>query len=141
MSNTLKGLYEASNPDKCGTPKAYYKSSWELAFMEMCDKHPAILHWSYEPVKIPYQHPFTHKYTVYVPDFIIVFLDKKHKQKAQIVEIKPAKQAFAEKAKTKDDKMSTIVNAAKWEAAYNYAKHNGMTFKILTEHDIFRNPK
>jgi len=141
VKKTLKGIYEATNATKTKTPRAYYKSSWELAFMRFVDEHPSILHWAYEPCKIPYKHPLTNQYTVYVPDFLIVYVDSKKKQQAQLVEIKPAKQAFADKARYKDDKLALIVNAAKWEAAATYAKNHGMTFKILTEHDIFRNPK
>lgn len=141
MSQTLKGFFESKNPGKTGTPRPYYKSSWELAFMRMCDEHPSVLQWAYEPIKIPYTNPITNQRTVYVPDFLIVFVDSKRKQKAQIIEIKPAKQTFMDKAKHKDDKMALIINAAKWEAASHYAKNHGMTFRILTEHDIFRNPK
>lgn len=141
MRNTHKGIYEATNPDKTGTPKANYKSSWELAFCKMCDSHPAIIHWSYEPIQIPYMNPLTHKQTVYVPDFLIVFLDKNHKKQTQIIEIKPSKQTYMEKAKRQEDKVQLAINSAKWKAATKFAKTKGMTFRILTEHDIFRNPK
>jgi len=141
MSKTLKGIYEAKNTSKTRTPTPYYKSSWELAFMRFVDDHPSILNWAYEPCKIPYKHPLTNQYTVYVPDFLIVFIDSKKKQQAQLIEIKPSKQTSLEKARYKDDKLAVIVNAAKWEAAAAYAKNHGMTFRILTEHDIYRNPK
>lgn len=141
MSRTLKGIYEAVNIDKTGTPKAHYKSSWELAFMKMCDAHPAIIKWAYEPIRIPYVNPITQKNTVYVPDFLVVFIDKKMKQKIQIIEVKPSKQAHMGKARTQDDKIQLAVNTAKWEAATRYAKAHGMTFRVVTEYDIYRNPK
>ena len=134
---THRGIYEATRPDKTGSPRANFKSSWELAFMKMCDQHPAIIHWVYEPLRIPYVHPISHKNTVYVPDFIIVYLDKKHKKHTQLVEIKPAKQSHTELALSKYDKVELAVNAAKWDAARRFAKMKGMTFRILTEHDIF----
>ncbi len=140
MNNTFKGFYQVKNRDKCANSMPYFKSSWELAFMKMCDDHPAILQWSYEPFKIPYRNPLTHEYTVYVPDFLIVFLDKRHKRQVQLIEIKPSKQTFVEKARSKVDKVSVAVNAAKWEAAAGYASRNGMTFRILSENDIYRNP-
>ena len=141
MSKTLKGIYEAVNLDKTSTPKAHYKSSWELAFMELCDKHPAIINWAYEPIKVPYIHPITNRSTVYVPDFLVVFVDKNMKQKVELIEVKPSKQAHMGKAKAKDDKLQLAINTAKWEAATRYAKSHGMRFRIVTEYDIYRNPK
>jgi len=141
VSKTLKGFFEAKNVGKTGTPRPYYKSSWELAFMRMCDEHPAIVSWAYEPIKIPYMNPFTHKSTVYVPDFLVVFVDKQQNQKVQLIEVKPSKQAHIGNAKSKDDKLQLALNASKWEAASKYAKSHGMTFRIVTEYDIYRNPK
>jgi hypothetical protein len=47
------------------------------AFMRLCDEHPNVYQWASEAIKIPYRHPITGKYTIYVPDFFIVYMDKK----------------------------------------------------------------
>ena len=44
--------------------------------MRLCDEHPNVAKWASESIKIPYRHPFTGKYTVYVPDFFVVYVDK-----------------------------------------------------------------
>ena len=43
MPKFLKGDYIPENAEKyVGAKKPYYRSSWELAFMKMCDSHPYI---------------------------------------------------------------------------------------------------
>jgi len=54
-----------------------------------------------------------------------------------VVEVKPAKEAMVENAKSKRDKVSLILNTAKWAAAMSYCKKHGMIFRILTENDIY----
>ena len=49
------GKYEILNASKyVGAKAPTYRSSWELAFMRMCDNHPNITKWASENVKIPY---------------------------------------------------------------------------------------
>ena len=67
-----RGLYEIANTNKyAGLKKPTYRSSWEHAFMRLCDEHPNVYKWASESIKIPYRHPFTGKYTIYVPDFFV----------------------------------------------------------------------
>lgn len=142
MSKTLKGSYSITNKEKySGTNDANYKSSWELAFMRFCDNNPSIEKWAYEPLKILYFNPIENKYKPYKPDFLVVYNDKNGKRHAELVEIKPAKEARLEEAKSKTDKLRLAVNAAKWEAAVQYCKQHGMFFRIITEDDIFKNHK
>jgi indole-3-glycerol phosphate synthase len=35
----------------------------------------------------------------------------------------------------------SILNAAKWEAARTYCKQQGITFRVVTENDIFHGSK
>lgn len=134
-----KGLFKLKNPEKyIGINTPVYRSSWEFSIMEMCDKNPAIVQWASESIKIPYRDPLTGKNTVYVPDFLVVFVDKNKKQHAEIWEVKPAKQAFAESVgKNVYDQASFIRNKAKWEVAGQWAKKAGLKFRIITENDIF----
>ena len=55
--------------------------------MKFCDEHPNVSQWASEAVKIPYRNPLTGKYTVYVPDFFIVYADKGGKQKVELIEV------------------------------------------------------
>ena len=70
-----KGKFYPKNQEKyIGLKTPTYRSSWEQAFMRLCDEHPNVAKWASESIKIPYRHPFTGKYTVYVPDFFVVYI-------------------------------------------------------------------
>jgi hypothetical protein len=138
-----QGTYEVQNPEKyVGIGKPRYRSSWELSVMNMCDNNPAINQWASESIKIPYKDPLTGKATVYVPDFLVVFIDNNKQKRAELWEIKPAKQAFKESVgKNKYDQAQYIRNIVKWEAARNWCKQNGLHFRIITEHDLYHTGK
>ena len=92
-----QGSYKIKNPEKyigLGSPR--YRSSWEFSVMKMCDENPAIKQWASESVKIPYKDPLTGKATIYVPDFLVRFVDKNNNKRAEIWEIKPVNQTFKE---------------------------------------------
>ena len=137
------GLYEMANPTKyAGNRKPRYRSSWEHAFMRFCDNHPSVISWASESIKIPYRHPFTGKYTIYVPDFFIVYNDKNSRKHAEIVEVKPASQISMQGAgKSQAKKKQVVLNMAKWEAANAYAKQNKLRFRVVSEEDLFHNGK
>ena len=138
MAQFHQGSYQPKNPAKYAGKRApRYRSNWELTFMRMCDSHPAVLSWASEPVRIPYKNPFTGKYTMYVPDFIIVYQNKTGKKIGELVEIKPRSQTLLEKAKTREDKMKILLNRAKWKAAGEWAKRKGIRFRILNEDSIY----
>jgi len=118
-----------------------YRSSWEFAFMNFCDNNPAVLNWTSESVKVPYFNPVTGKQTIYVPDFIVVYVDANQKQHTELVEIKPSTQTTMEGARSYQDKLSVAINMAKWAAADNWARANNMRFRVITEYDIFKNFK
>jgi hypothetical protein len=134
-----KGQYKLKNPDKyigAGTPT--YRSSWELAVMRMCDNNPSIQQWASESIKIPYRDPLTGKQTVYVPDFLVVFIDKDMNKHAELWEIKPANQQIKEKVgKNPYNQAQYVKNMAKWQVATQWAKSKGLKFRVLNETDIF----
>ena len=77
MPKFAQGNYSVINRQKfVGKTDPFFRSSWELAFMRMCDNHPNITKWASENVKIPYLNPASGKYTNYVPDFMIQYTDK-----------------------------------------------------------------
>lgn len=138
----VQGFYTPKNPEKYkGGKQPIFRSSWELKVMQMFDNNPNISSWASESLKIPYQNPFTGKYTVYVPDFVVTYVDAKGNQKAEIIEVKPAKETFLEEAKSQRAKAAFALNTYKWAAAQAFAKHHGMTFRVMNEANIFNNPK
>ena len=142
MKKFLQDDYRLLNPEKyvsSNPPK--YKSSWELTIMRMCDTRDDILQWGYEPIKIPYRNPFTKRQTVYVPDFLVLFVDKHGKKRLELWEIKPARQSNLNEARTDRDKMSVALNAVKWQAAQLWAEKNNAVFRVITEDSIYRNPR
>ena len=139
MARYAQGAFVPTNGAKYigkGTPR--YRSGWELTFMQFCDKNPSVLKWASEAISIPYRHPLTGKQTIYIPDFLIVYQNKFGKQIAEIVEIKPKKQSIIEsKVANARDRAIVAVNHAKWAAANAYCRQNGLTFRVVTEDDIF----
>jgi hypothetical protein len=137
-----KGTYVIRNPEKyVGSKQPIYRSGWEHTFMMFCDNNPAIQEWASEPFKIPYRDPLTGKQTVYVPDFLIKYIDKAQKTHVEVVEIKPAKQQILEKVgKNPYDQAQFVKNMAKWEAANAWCRSRGLKFRIINENDIFHNP-
>jgi hypothetical protein len=136
-----QGEFTPRNPEKyIGTYPIYYRSGLELHACMLFDKHPSILYWSSESLQIPYQNPLTGRHTIYIPDYVIVYVDKDGKQHAEIIEIKPLKETgFAKsiyETRSKRDKAAILVNHAKWQAAMAFAAKNNMTFRVMDETQI-----
>lgn len=132
------GTYEVQNPSKyAGNKKPRYRSSWEKTFMIFCDNHPSVISWASESIQIPYRNPLTGKQSIYVPDFLVVYQDKSGKQKAELIEIKPSSQTTLNEKTSKRDKLSIAINHAKWESAAKFCRLKGLTFRIITENDLF----
>jgi hypothetical protein len=134
-----QGKFTLKNPEKyLGTKDPLYRSSWEFAFMKFCDESPSIAKWASEAVRIPYRNPLTGRYTIYVPDFFINYVDKGGQPHAEIVEIKPQNQSLKEKVgKNLNNQASYILNQAKWEAATVWCRQKGLKFRVINETDIF----
>ena len=143
MGKWAQGIYTPKNPQKyIGNHKPKYRSGWELTFMTFCDNNDSIIYWASESMRIPYKHPLTGKPTIYVPDFFVVYQNRFGKQVAEVVEIKPKKQSIIEsKVANAKDRMVVAINHAKWASAMAYCKSQGLTFRVITEDDIFYNGK
>lgn len=141
--NFAKGKYTPKNKSKyVGNSLPMYRSSWELSFMQWCDRTDSILKWASEAIRIPYKNPLTNKQTVYVPDFFIQYIDKNNKMHFELIEIKPASQQLIEKVgRSKINQAMFIKNQAKWKAAQIYCKQQGIVFRVLNEHDLFMGNK
>ena len=143
MGRVAQGKFEAKNPGKyVGRRTPTYRSSWEFAFMKFCDENPSIQAWASEAVKIPFRNPLTGKMTIYVPDFFIQYKTKKGKNMVELIEVKPDNQVTMESAgKSKHNQLAVALNMAKWEAARAYCKSKGLSFRVVTEKDMFHNGK
>ncbi len=139
MARFAQGKFRLKFPEKyAGNRTPTYRSSWEYTFMKFCDEHPNVSQWASEAVKIPYRNPLTGKYTIYVPDFFIVYADKGGKQKVELIEVKPANQADRKKlGRSRSNQAHYVMNMAKWEAARSWCKQKGIFFRVITEQDIF----
>ena len=134
-----RGKFSPKNREKyVGTKTPTYRSSWEHSFMRLCDEHPNVYQWASESIKIPYRHPFTGKYTVYVPDFLVQYLTKSGKPRAEMIEVKPRAQTIQEAAKNTKDRATIVLNRAKWKAAGEWCKRKGIMFRILNEDSIYK---
>lgn len=110
--------------------------------MRFCDNHTSITKWSSEPMRIPYVNPLTNKKTTYVPDFLIQYTDKNNEMKTELIEVKPAAQAIRESVgRSVRNQAQYVINQAKWAAARQLCKQQGITFRIVTEHEMFHTGK
>ena len=139
MAKFAQGKFELKNPDKyVGLKTPLARSSWEFVFMRMLDEHTGVEKWASESIQIPYRCPLTGKYTVYVPDFFIVYNDKNGGKHAEVVEVKPANQTIRENVgKSRYNQEQYIKNMAKWEAATAWCKQKQVRFRVVNEDDIF----
>jgi len=140
MSKWAQGWYDVINQNKyVGKGKPRYRSGWELSFMRFCDNNDNILQWASEAVQIPYRHPLTGKQTVYVPDFLITYRTRDNTVRAELIEIKPKGQSVIESKMKSKERAIVAINYAKWDAATKWAKRQGLTFRVITENDMFHN--
>jgi hypothetical protein len=140
MSKFAQGVYKVTNTTKyVGKREPRYRSGWEHAFMRFCDSNDNILQWASESISIPYRHPVTGKNTIYIPDFLITYRTKDNQMKAEVIEIKPKKQSVLESKASARDRTIVAINYAKWDAATKWCRRQGLTFRVVTEDDIFRN--
>ena len=144
----FKNIY---NPTNKGKYKGEYpiiaRSSWEFEFMTYLDHHPDVAEWASEPVKIPYTNPLPTKrnpdgngQSIYIPDFLVTFLDKAGNQRTKLIEIKPLSQAAESRGRSSNaTDVIRMKNEAKWGAANQWAMRRGVDFLVLTEADLFAN--
>jgi hypothetical protein len=135
---TSKGIFLPKNPSKViGKGAIKYRSSWEHVFMNFCDNNPNVVNWGSEVLRIPYRNPITKKNTIYIPDFIVSYIDRNGRQHTEVIEIKPLKEAVMERARSPRDKIMLAINMAKWQAAQAFCANNNLVFRLVTEQQLF----
>jgi hypothetical protein len=107
--------------------------------MQFCDSNDHVLQWASESINIPYRHPLTGKQTIYVPDFLVVYRTKHNTVKAEVIEIKPSGQSMVTEKQNSRERAVVAVNHAKWAAANAWCQRQGLTFRIITEKEMFHN--
>ena len=138
MSRWAQGNYVIINREKYagnGTPR--YRSGWELTFMKFLDSNDHVLQWASESIAIPYRHPITGKMTQYIPDFLITYRTRDNTVRAELIEIKPKSQSVIESKMNSRDRAVVAINYSKWDAATKWARKNGLSFRVITEDDLF----
>jgi hypothetical protein len=116
-----------------------------LKFLKYCDTNENILEYASEELAIPYISPVDGKIHKYFPDVYIKVKEPDGSIKKYLIEIKPYKQTMAPpkpKRQTKGyiyEVYEYAKNQSKWEAAREYCKDRGWTFRILTENEIYGN--
>lgn len=141
-----KANFRPKNPQKYMGKNLHditYRSSWEHSMMMVCDSHPDIVAWGSECLAIPYFNPLTRKNTLYVPDFVITYVDKQGRQVTEMIEVKPKDQMPGSMitegtARTTRIKQGIqIVNQAKWAEAVKFCKRRGWKFTVACEDQMF----
>jgi len=59
--------------------------------------------------------------------------------RAELVEIKPKKQSVVESKMSSRDRAVVAINYAKWAAAQKWCQRQGITFRVITEDQMFHN--
>jgi hypothetical protein len=143
--HSKKGWYNFKNINK----KMFFRSSWELKFMQYLDTQEFILKWNSEGVTIVYQDltGATHKY---YPDFYYECLNSDDPTLIDhvVVEIKPYSETIPPvKPKNPTIKALTnyeyacktyIKNRLKWDQARLWCNKRGYKFIIITEQHLKR---
>ena len=146
QKNVRKGKFRPKNPRKYvgNVNNIIYRSSWELTFMQFLDQNSSILNWGSEIIAIPYIKPTTGKVHKYYPDFWVKYKNKKGVMVQELIEVKPEKQTKQPTTVGKNRKtqlyeaVTFTINTAKWKAAKLFCDKYNMTWKILTERQIFK---
>jgi len=143
---SYKGKFNPAFPKKyIGNPSnIVYRSLWELKFLKYCDTNENILEYASEELAIPYRSPIDGRIHRYFPDAYIKVKESDGSIKKYLIEIKPYKQTIPPTKPKKQTKgyiyeaYEYAKNQSKWEAAIEYCKDRGWTFKVITEKELFK---
>lgn len=125
------------------------RSTWEKEAFTFCDNNIHVIGWLSEEIIIPYFKPvfgidgkIRYKKANYYPDLYVEYVDKNGVLLKELIEIKPKKQTRASRAKKYStnlyENIVYAVNTAKWNAAEEWCKLRGISFKKVTEESLFR---
>jgi hypothetical protein len=121
----------------------WYRSLWERRVMVYLDENSSVIEWSSEEIIIPYLSPIDNRWHRYFPDFFARVRNKTGLLEGVVIEVKPHNQSVPPKVGKKVTKrviqevITYGINEAKWNAANEYCKTRGWTFKVITEKELF----
>ena len=144
MPKYYQGKFRPRNPKKYkgDITNIVYRSSWELKFLNYCDKNESIIEYASEEIVIPYRSPIDNKIHRYFVDFYVKIKDKSGNIAKYLIEIKPKKQTLPPKISTRKTKyyinevLEYVKNQAKWSSAENFCLDRQWKFLILTENEL-----
>ena len=139
-----QGKFHPQNPQKYkgNVNNIIYRSSWEVKFMQWCDRNENILEYGSEEFWIPYISPVDNRVHRYFPDFIIKVKENSGNTKNYVVEVKPQRQTVPPKQKSRVTKsylyeaQTYAVNQAKWKAAEEWCADRLLNFMVITEKEL-----
>lgn len=105
-----------------------YKSSYELAYLNLIEKDNAVVKYIYEPFEL-YYIDVNGKQRIYRPDFMLLY----DCGKIEIAEIKP-------KAMLKDFDVQSKARSCRLYIEENY-RNIKISYKFVTEKDLFNSNK
>lgn len=117
------------------------RSSWEMKFMDWCDRNPSVVQWNSEGIVIPYYSQADEKHRRYFVDFIIKIKKDDGTLATMLIEIKPYHECIPPKAAKKTKRYleqwhTFQVNQDKWKHADEWARKNGCIFRVMDEYDL-----
>jgi hypothetical protein len=141
-----KERYVPKNPSKYMGPnlsRIWYRSSWEHTMMMTLDNHPDVVAWQSEGMNIFYRNPFTQQTKPYVPDFIVVYRDRRtNKLMTEMIEVKPKDEMPGYQPRLRETvsryKLAKqVLNQAKWQEAMKFCVRRGWVFRVACEDELF----
>lgn len=115
------------------------RSSWEIKMLNWLDNNEHVICYNSEDLKIKYISPVDGKVHTYHPDFL-VRLNTKSGEKTYLLEIKPNHERYVPKTKNKKrlliEMQTYSINQAKWAAAEEFCKKQGIEFLVLDEYSL-----
>jgi len=140
-----QGRFHPQNPQKYkgDVNNIIYRSSWELKFMQWCDRNENIMEYGSEEFWIPYVSPVDNRVHRYFPDFIIKVKESDEKIKTYVIEVKPKRQTVPPKQKSRVTKsylyeiQTYAVNQSNGMPADEWCKDRKLEFKVITEQELF----
>lgn len=146
-----QGQFKPKFPDKYigDVDNIYFRSSWELKFMNWADSKKEVTAWGSEIITIPYQiqenkdGQLITKERKYYPDFYLEIGDKRY-----VIEVKPIAQTQPPKKPKKESVKSLNnyyraikaykKNLHKWKFAKEWCERQNIEFQLVTEKNLYK---
>ena len=135
-----KGTYTLLHPEKYmpNAPLPQYKSEWEQKFFVLCDVHPLITMWGYEPPPISIAYMSVTKYLIEIKPTTYSVIPKMPKPPSNQADEAAWARYRKRKVSFEAKLMDVMVNHAKWAAAEEWCRLRGVNWFIANEKNMGR---